>query len=93
MPYCSCGGIIKPDVVLYEEGLDQNTIAKSIKVISEADVLIIAGTTLVVQPAASFIDYYQGNKMILINLSEVPNENRIDHVVHCKAGEVFSKFI
>ena len=91
VPMCSCGGIVKPDVVLYEEGLDQNTIAKSIEAISKADVLIISGTTLVVQPAASFINYYQGNKMILINLSEVPNEDRIDYVLHCKAGEVFSK--
>lgn len=93
VPHCICGGIIKPDVVLYEEGLDQNTIAKSIDAISKADVLIISGTTLVVQPAASFINYYRGNKMILINLSEVPNEDRIDYVVHCKAGEVFSKIL
>ena len=93
IPRCNCGGIIKPDVVLYEEGLDQNTIAKSIDAISKADVLIISGTTLVVQPAASFINYYRGNKMILINLSEVPNEDRIDYVVHCKAGEVFTKLI
>ena len=91
VPHCSCGGIIKPDVVLYEEGLDQNTIAKSIDAISKADVLIISGTTLVVQPAASFINYYRGNKMILINLSDVPNEDRIDYVVHCKAGKVFEK--
>lgn len=92
-PHCTCGGIIKPDVVLYEEGLDQNTIAKSIYAISKADVLIISGTTLVVQPAASFINYYRGNKMILINLSEVPFEDSIDYVIHCKAGEIFSKLL
>lgn len=93
VPHCNCGGIIKPDVVLYEEGLNQNTITKSIEAISKADVLIIAGTTLVVQPAASFINYYNGNKMILINLSTVPYEDRIDYVVHCKAGEVFKQLI
>lgn len=93
VPHCTCGGIIKPDVVLYEEGLDQDVIRKSIDAISKADVLIIAGTTLVVQPAASFINYYSGNKMILINLSSVPNEGSIDYVIHCKAGEVFSKFL
>ena len=91
VPHCECGGIIKPDVVLYEEGLDQNVISKSIEAISKADVLIVAGTTLIVQPAASLINYYKGNKMILINLSPVPNEDRIDYVIHCKAGEVFSK--
>ena len=61
VPKCSCGGIIKPDVVLYEEGLDQNTIRKSIEAISNADVLIIGGTSLAVYPAAGLIDYYRGN--------------------------------
>ena len=93
VPHCKCGGIIKPDVVLYEEGLDQNVIMKSIEAISNADVLIIAGTTLVVQPAASFINYYNGNKLILINLSEVPNENKIDYVLHDKVGEVFKEIM
>ena len=93
VPHCKCGGIIKPDIVLYEEGLDQNVIMKSIEAISNADVLIIAGTTLVVQPAASFINYYQGNKLILINLSEVPNENKIDYVLHEKVGEVFKEIM
>ena len=93
VPHCTCGGIIKPDIVLYEEGLDQNVIMKSIEAISNADVLIIAGTTLVVQPAASFINYYQGNKLILINLSEVPNENKIDYVLHDKVGEVFKEIM
>lgn len=93
VPHCNCGGIIKPDIVLYEEGLDQNVIMKSIEAISNADVLIIAGTTLVVQPAASFINYYQGNKLILINLSEVPNENKIDYVLHEKVGVVFKEIM
>lgn len=90
-PYCECGGIIRPDIVLYEEPLDQEVIYKSIEAIKNADVLIIAGTTLIVQPAASFINYYRGNKMILINLSEVPNENYIDYVLHDKVGEVFAE--
>ena len=90
VPQCSCGGIIRPDIVLYEEPLDQNIIYKSCKAISEADVLIIAGTTLVVQPAASFINYYSGNKLVLINLSEVPNESNINYVIHDKVGKVFN---
>lgn len=93
VPHCSCGGIIKPDVVLYEEALDQNTIYKACEAISNADVLIIAGTTLVVQPAASFVNYYKGNKLILINLSEVPNESRINYVIHDKVGKVFTEIM
>ena len=93
VPHCTCGGIIRPDIVLYEEQLDQNIIRKSIEAISKADVLIIAGTTLIVQPAASFINYYSGNKLVLINLSEVPNESSIDYVLHDKVGKVFSKIM
>ena len=91
IPRCDCGGIIKPDVVLYEEQLDSNCISHSIEAIKSEDTLIIAGTTLVVQPAASFINYYSGNKMILINLSSVPGETSIDYVIHEKVGEVFSE--
>lgn len=93
IPRCGCGGIIKPDVVLYEEGLKEKTIVDSINAIKNADVLIIAGTTLKVYPAASFINYYSGNKMILINLSSVPNENDVNYVVHEKAGVVFSEIM
>ncbi len=93
VPYCSCGGIIRPDIVLYEEQLDNNIINSSIKFISEADVLIVAGTTLVVQPAASLINYYNGNKLILINLSNVPNEDKINYVIHDKLSKVFEKLI
>lgn len=93
VPHCECGGIIRPDIVLYEEPLDQEVIMKSIKAISEADTLIVSGTTLVVQPAASFINYYRGNKMILINLSEVPGEKNIDYVLHEKVGEVFKEIM
>ena len=91
VPHCTCGGIIRPDVVLYEEQLDQNVIRKSVNAIANADVLIIAGTTLIVQPAASFVNYYNGDKMILINLSTVPNEDRINYALHEKVGEVFKK--
>ena len=93
IPRCECGGIIKPDVVLYEEGLDQDVIHKSINAISNADVLIIAGTTLIVQPAASFVNYYNGKKLILINLSEVPNESRINYIIRDKVGKVFSEIM
>ena len=93
VPHCDCGGIIRPDIVLYEEQLDSEVIRKSVDAISKADVLIIAGTTLVVQPAASFINYYRGNKLILINLSSVPNESSIDYVIHEKVGEVFTEIM
>lgn len=93
VPHCSCGGMIRPDIVLYEEGLDQNVIQKSCMAIANADVLIIAGTTLIVQPAASFINYYRGSKLILINLSSVPNEKNIDYVIHDKVGEVFTEIM
>ncbi len=88
VPHCECGGIIRPGIVLYEESLDQVVINKSVDAIRKADVLIIAGTTLVVYPAASFVNYYEGNKLILINLSKVPNEENINYVVHDKVGEV-----
>ncbi len=90
---CECGGIVRPDIVLYEEPLDDNVVSKSIKAISECETLIIAGTSLVVYPAAGLIRYYRGHKLILINLSKVPNEDEIDYVYHGKAGEVFSRFL
>ena len=78
VPKCTCGGTIKPDVVLYEEGLDQETIEKSVKYIANADVLIIGGTSLTVYPAAGLIDYYRGHKLVLINKSVTPMDNRAD---------------
>ena len=89
VPRCECGGDIKPDVVLYEEGLDNTVISKSLKYISEADVLIIGGTSLAVYPAAGLIDYYRGNKLILINKSVTPMDNRADLLVHGSIGEIF----
>ena len=92
IPECDeCGGPIKPDVVLYEEGLDGNIMSKSIKYISEADMLIIGGTSLAVYPAAGLIDYYRGNKLVLINMSKTPKDARADLVIYEKIGEVFDK--
>lgn len=89
VPKCTeCGGPVKPDVVLYEEGLDNTIISKSIKYISEADVLIIGGTSLAVYPAAGLIDYYRGNKLVLINMSKTPMDSRADLVIYDKIGQV-----
>ena len=91
VPYCECGGIIKPDVVLYEEGLDQDILSKSVYYIRHADVLIVGGTSLTVYPAAGLIDYYQGSKLVLINKSVTPMDARADLVISGKIGEVFSQ--
>lgn len=90
VPRCECGGMIKPDVVLYEEGLDNDTIRKSVNYISNADMLIIAGTSLTVYPAASLIDYYRGNKLVLINKSSTPRDNVADLVINAAVGETLS---
>ena len=90
LPLCDCGGLIKPDVVLYEEGLDDFVVESAIKAISKADVLIIGGTSLVVYPAASFIDYYHGKKLVLINKSETMADSRANLVFHESLGEVLS---
>lgn len=91
IPRCSCGGRVRPDVVLYEEGLDMYVMDKAIKYISEADVLIIGGTSLIVFPAAGLIRYYRGNKLVLVNLSETSQDKNADLVIHEKIGEVFSQ--
>ena len=88
VPKCDCGGTIKPDVVLYEEGLEQHTIQKSVYYISHADVLIIGGTSLTVYPAAGLIDYYRGNKLVLINKSVTPMDSRADLVISGPIGEI-----
>lgn len=88
VPKCSCGGTIKPDVVLYEEGLDQQTLRKAVSYIANADVLIIGGTSLTVYPAAGLIDYYQGNKLVLINKSVTPMDSRADLVISGPIGEI-----
>ena len=88
VPKCECGGMIKPDVVLYEEGLDQHTLQRSVYHISHADVLIIGGTSLTVYPAAGLIDYYNGNKLVLINKSVTPMDSRADLVISGPIGEI-----
>lgn len=89
IPKCEkCGGVVKPDVVLYEEGLDNMTVNASIRAIADADVLIIGGTSLNVYPAASFVQYYRGNKLVLINMSETPYDNRADLLIHDSIGKV-----
>lgn len=91
VPKCHCGGTVKPDVVLYEEGLDQNTIEKSVRAICNADLLIVAGTSLTVYPAAGLVNYYRGNRLVLINRDETPFDNRADLVLHESLGKVFSQ--
>jgi NAD-dependent deacetylase len=88
VPYCQCGGIIKPDVVLYEEALNDDDISRAIQYISEADVLIVGGTSLVVYPAAGLIRYYHGHKLVLVNLSRTQYDSAADLMIHEKIGEV-----
>lgn len=90
IPRCECGGIIKPDVVLYEEPLDGNVISKTIDQIENAKLLIIAGTSLVVYPAASFISYFRGDHTVIINLSSTSADKNADLCITQKVGEVFS---
>lgn len=89
VPRCSCGGIVKPDVVLYEESLDNKVIEGALSAIEEADLLIIGGTSLVVQPAASLIYYYRGKDVVLINKSETPADSKATLVFHDSLGSVF----
>lgn len=91
VPKCQCGGIVKPDVVLYEEGLDQNVIEKSIRAIQGADLLLVLGTSLTVYPAAGFIRYYQGNRLVLINRDATPYDSQADLVLHAGLGTVLSQ--
>lgn len=91
IPRCECGGIIKPDVVLYEEGLDKRTIQNSVQAISEADMLIIGGTSLVVYPAASFIDYFHGKYLVVINKSATPRDSQADLCIQEPIGKVLGE--
>ena len=90
IPFCTCGGIVKPDVVLYEEGLDQDTIENAVAAIAQADMLIVLGTSLTVYPAASFVNYYRGNKLVLINRDKTPYDGYADLVFHENLGNIFS---
>lgn len=92
IPTCSkCGGRVKPDVVLYEEGLDDNIIRGAVRAIASADTLIIGGTSLIVYPAAGLIDYFNGKNLVLINKSETSADRRADLVIHEPIGEVFTQ--
>lgn len=88
IPRCECGGIVKPDVVLYEEGLDEKTVEGALEAISTADMLLVAGTSLTVYPAAGFLRYYRGNRLVLINRDPTPFDDRADLVFHESLGKV-----
>lgn len=91
VPRCACGGIVKPDVVLYGEPLDGDTVEGALRAIAAADTLIVAGTSLTVYPAAGFVDYFRGKHLVLINRDETPLDSKCDLVLRGKVGEVFSK--
>ena len=91
VPRCDCGGIVKPDVVLYEEDLNQKTIENSVMAIRDADLLIVAGTSLTVYPAAGLINYYRGNRLVLINRDATQYDHYADLVFHENLGSIFSQ--
>lgn len=91
VPRCDCGGIVKPDVVLYEESLDSDTIEGAVAAIAAADLLIVAGTSLTVYPAAGLINYYRGNRLVLINRDETPYDHQANLVFHDSLGTIFSQ--
>ena len=91
IPRCTCGGMVKPDVVLYEEGLDETCIEGSLRAIRQADMLIVAGTSLTVYPAAGLIRDYRGSRLVLINRDATPYDSYADLVLHRSLGEVFSQ--
>ena len=94
VPKCDkCGGVVRPDVVLYEEGLDMNLMEEAVRYISNADILIIGGTSLAVYPAAGLINYYRGHKLVLINKSTTNVDSRADLVLHMSIGKVFKKVV
>ena len=91
VPRCSCGGVIRPDIVLYEEPLDQDVMRAAIDYIRKAEVLIVGGTSLAVYPAAGLINYYRGNKLVLVNRGKTPYDSSADLVIHRNIGDVFSQ--
>lgn len=91
IPRCTCGGIVKPDVVLYEEALDEKTLAGAISAIRQADVLLVGGTSLTVYPAAGLLGYYRGDRLALINRDETPYDDMAGLVLHASLGDVFSQ--
>ena len=94
MPHCpKCGGLIKPDVVLYEEGLNQEIIEGAVRAISQADTLIIGGTSLTVYPAAGLVNYFRGENLVLLNKSYTPQDSMANLVIHEPIGQVLSQII
>lgn len=91
IPYCRCGGVVKPDVVLYEESLDQRVLEQSVNAIAQADLLIVGGTSLTVYPAAGLLRYYGGSRLVLINRDETPYDSAADLVFHDPIGSIFSQ--
>lgn len=91
IPLCDCGGTVKPDVVLYEESLDQDTLAGAVSAIRRADLLIVGGTSLTVYPAAGLLQYYRGNRLVLINRDETPYDDYANLVFHDSLGKIFSQ--
>ena len=91
VPRCDCGGVVKPDVVLYEEGLNEDTLYKAVRYIAEADVLIIAGTSLAVYPAAGLVNYYRGHKLVVINKTPLGDKTRADLVITGAVGETLAQ--
>ena len=89
IPHCTCGGIIKPDVVLYGESLDEKTIVHSVQALQKADLLIVGGTSLAVYPAAGLLRYFGGNRIVLINKSPTPMDDRADLLINGAIGEIF----
>lgn len=93
IPYCQCGGFVKPDVVLYEESLDDKTITDSVRAIAEADLLIVAGTSLTVYPAAGLLRYFQGNKLVLINKDATPYDTKADLIIREPVGKTLGSIV
>ena len=91
IPYCDCGGVVRPDVVLYEEGLDEYVMQKSVDYIEQADILIVGGTSLVVYPAAGLLRYYRGKKLVLINKDPTPYDAKADLIIHGPIGQVLGQ--
>ena len=91
VPRCTCGGVVKPDVVLYEESLDEDVISGAVSAIARADMLIVGGTSLTVYPAAGFLGYYRGNRLVLINRDPTPYDRHADLCIHDSLGKVFSQ--
>ena len=91
VPRCACGGIVKPDVVLYEESLDEATLAGAVSALRRADLLVVGGTSLTVYPAAGLLNYYRGHRLVLINRDETPYDGQADLVFHDSLGSIFSQ--